>query len=470
MIRIFNQEVSPKSMLLVVFEGAFIVFGLVCGARLRFWSNTTEFHSYVQAPEFALQALIFVITLQVCFYYSDLYDLRVLRCNRDQLVSVGQSLGAACLLLGLMYFVFPPLLIGRGVFFISTAVVAAFVFMLRALLDRAWQVAAPKQKILILGSQELAVTAATELMERDDLHLEVIGFLDSGSNGSHAEPSGIHGSRILGKLDDLEMVVKKHHVTRIVVAIEDRRGALPIRDLVSLRVQGIRVEDVHTTVAALSGRIWLNMVRPSWFIFSEGFHRARITLALKRMLDLSCGLIGLMVSLPVMLLVAMAVRLDSRGPVIFSQTRVGLKGKCFELKKFRSMRTDAEAGTGAQWAQQNDSRVTRVGKYLRKYRLDELPQFVNVIRGEMSFVGPRPERPVFVDQLRDLISYYDERHSVRPGLTGWAQVQYAYGASVQDACRKLEYDLFYLKNMSLIFDMVIILKTIRIMLTGKGGR
>jgi len=382
------------------------------------------------------------------------------------LICVGQSLGTASLLLGLMYFVFPSLLIGRGVFFISTAMVATLVFITRAALDRAWQVAALKQKILILGSHELGLTAANELTQREDLNVDVVGFLDLGPIDPMRESSKWP---VLGSMDDLEAVVRQHQVSRIVVAMEDRRGVLPIRDLVKLRVQGIRVEEVHSTVSALSGRIWLNMVRPSWFIFSDGFHRSRITMVVKRIIDLTFGLLGLIVSSPIMLLVAVAVRLDSKGGVIFSQARIGLKGKPFEVLKFRSMRTDAEAG-GAQWAQKNDCRVTRVGRYLRKYRLDELPQFINVIRGDMSFVGPRPERPVFVDELRKIISYYDERHSVRPGLTGWAQVEYSYGASIEDAFRKLEYDLFYLKNMSVFFDVVIILKTIRIVLTGYSGR
>jgi exopolysaccharide biosynthesis polyprenyl glycosylphosphotransferase len=206
-------------------------------------------------------------------------------------------------------------------------------------------------------------------------------------------------------------------------------------------------------------------------VFSDdGFRRSTVTAVIKRALDLACGLVGLLLSGPAMALIAIAIRLDSKGPAIFRQIRVGLRGKPFELLKFRSMRVDAEVANGAQWAQEKDPRVTRLGGFLRRYRLDELPQFLNVIRGEMSFVGPRPERPVFVEQLRQKISYYDERHSVRPGLTGWAQVQYRYGASVEDTARKLEYDLFYLKNMSILFDCAIILKTIRIVLTGFGGR
>ena len=467
MIRIFSQYVSPKSLLLVILESALIVLSLLCGARLRFWGNPAEFALYVQAPEFAFQMVIFTVTLMACFYYSDLYDLSAIRSRREQLVCLGQSFGAACLLLGLLYFIFPTLLIGRGVFFISTALVATLVWVTRMGLDTAWRIAAPTQKILILGSEELAATVVNELVRRGDLHIQIAGFLKPGPA---AEGTAMQcGLPILGTFDDLTSVVDRHGVSRVIVALEDRRGCLPVRDLVRLRVLGVRVEDAHTTVSSLSGRIWLDMVRPSWFVFSDGFNRSRLTPIWKRIIDLAFGLLGLLLASPLMLLVAIAVRLDSKGPIFFSQTRVGYKGKTFEVMKFRSMCVDAEARNGAQWAIKNDPRITRIGHYLRKFRLDELPQLLNVIRGEMSFVGPRPERPVFVERLRNAISYYDERHSVRPGLTGWAQVEYTYGASTEDALRKLEYDLFYLKNMSLIFDCVIILKTIRIVLAGQGG-
>jgi exopolysaccharide biosynthesis polyprenyl glycosylphosphotransferase len=240
--------------------------------------------------------------------------------------------------------------------------------------------------------------------------------------------------------------------------------------LVSLRVQGLRVDDAPTALAGLTGRISLRSVRPSWFVFSEGFHRSKWNDLLKRILDLVAAVIGLLASLPIMLFVAVAIRLDSKGSIIYRQKRVGRMNRPFEVLKFRSMRVDAEKESGAQWATENDPRITRIGRFLRKYRLDELPQFINVIRGEMSFVGPRPERPEFVTQLREKIPYYDERHSVRPGLTGWAQVRYSYGSSVDDASQKLEYDLFYLKNMSLTFDLAILFNTIRIVLGGHGGR
>jgi len=322
--------------------------------------------------------------------------------------------------------------------------------------------------VLIIGAGDLAVAVASQLLKRSDLNVRLAGFIDT----ARADGSGrtLFGLPVFGSEDGLESLVQQYQATQIIVALEDRRNALPTRDLVRLRVQGIRVEDAHSTISALSGRVWLETVKPSWFVFTDGFARSTVTLILKRAIDLASGIVGLAISAPLMLLVAIAIRLDSKGPIIFRQTRVGLRGKCFELLKFRSMRVDAEDGTGARWAIANDPRVTRVGRFLRKYRLDELPQFVNVIKGEMSLVGPRPERPEFVDKLRQQICYYDERHSVRPGVTGWAQVQYEYGSSVEDAFRKLEYDLFYLKNMSVFFDCAIILMTARIVLTGSGAR
>lgn len=468
MIRIFSQYVSPKSLLLMAIESLLMSLALVCGVLVRFWNEPLEFDSYFQFPDFALQVVIFVTIFQICFYYSDLYNVHTTRTRYEQLLCLGQSLGAGCLALGLVYYVFPSLLIGRGVFFISTALAATFVMVSRIALDRAWQFAAPKQNILILGTQELALTVARELTRREDLNLQLVGFVQTA--GSTDEQQELFGRPIVGGADKLEQIATEKNVARIIVALEDRRLKMPTRDLVTLRVRGVRVEDAHSTISSLSGRVWLNTVQPSWFVFTDGFHRSRTTLVLKRMIDVSIALVALVVSLPLMLLLAIAIRLDSKGPAIYRQRRVGYRGQGFDMLKFRSMCADAEKLNGAAWAQKDDPRVTRVGRFIRKVRLDELPQLINIIRGDMSFIGPRPERPVFVDQLRQQISYYDERHSVRPGLSGWAQVQYGYGASLEDAIRKLEYDLFYLKNMSVLFDFAIMLRTVRIVLTGNGGR
>jgi sugar transferase (PEP-CTERM system associated) len=466
MVRVFSQYISVKSLLLILLEGTIMIAALVCGAKLRFWTSPVEFGEYTQLPDFGWQVLLFVLVFLSCFYYGNLYDLSGMKQRHERWIFLGQSLGAGCLVLGLLYYAFPGLLIGRGVFFISTALLIVFVALDRLLLEAVWRAVAPKQNMLILGTQELALTIADELSRRDDLNIRLVGFVSAISDADVE----LHGHPVFGTAADLYQITLEQHINRIVVALEDRRGTLPVGDLVRLRVQGIRVEDAQTTVAALTGRVWLKTVKPSWFVFSDGFHRSKLTLIMKRAIDLAFGLVGLVMSIPLLAMIAIAIRLDSKGPAIYEQERVGLGGRPFHLFKFRSMRVDAEVDSTARWAIEDDPRVTRVGRFLRKFRLDELPQFFNVMRGDMSFVGPRPERPVFVDMLRKEISYYDERHSVRPGITGWAQVQYRYGACVEDAFRKLEYDLFYLKNMSVLFDCAIVLRTVRIVLTGFGGR
>jgi sugar transferase (PEP-CTERM system associated) len=468
MIQVFNQYVSAKSFVLMVVEASLIVLSLICAVELRFWNNPAEVLLYLSLPDFAVQTTVVVFVCLACFYYNDLYDLSTGYSAVERVLRVEQSLGAASLLLGLLYFMVPGLLLGRGVFLIGMVLVTALVIMSRKLLDKAWQFTAPMQRVMILGTGQLALELARELTRRGDLSMKLEGFV--GGAGSQDESEKIFGFPVLGPTSEMEAIAKERGVSKIIVAMEDRRGTLPTRELVTLRVQGVRVEDAASALSGLTGRVSLRAVRPSWFVFSDGFHRSKWIDLLKRVLDLAAGMIGLAASMPIMIVVSLVVRLESKGPIIFRQTRVGRMGKCFEVLKFRSMNVDAEKSNGAQWASENDPRVTRIGRFLRKYRLDELPQFVNVIRGEMSFVGPRPERPCFVEELRKTIPYYDERHSVRPGVTGWAQVQYAYGASIEDAFNKLEYDLFYLQNMSLTFDLAIIFQTIRIVIGGRGGR
>jgi sugar transferase (PEP-CTERM system associated) len=465
MIRIFSQYVSPKAVFLVGLETALITLSLLLAARLRFWDDATAFYTYTDLPRFAWQTLAVVLVFQTSFYLNDLYDLQ--HGYPDEPLRLMQSIGGASLLLGILYFLAPPLLIGRGVFFLSVAITGSCVLVNRLVLDRLWLVA-PAQNTLVLGGGQLAGMVIQEIAKRPDLKFNLVGFIHTGAVECSFEAR--RGVPLLGGVSDLREIAENARVARIIVALEDRRGVQPTAALVRLRVQGVLVEDAHSVISALTGRVWLNTVRPSWFVFSDGFHRSGSTALLKRMLDICCATAGFVLSAPIMFIVALAVKLDSPGPFLYRQTRVGWKGKHFNVLKFRSMRTDAESGSGAQWSSVNDPRVTRIGKFLRKYRLDELPQFINVLRGDMSFVGPRPERPFFVDQLREKIPYYDERHSVRPGLTGWAQVQYPYGSTFDDACRKLEYDLFYLKNMSFIFDCVIVFQTIRIVLGGRHGR
>jgi sugar transferase (PEP-CTERM system associated) len=467
MVQIFSQYIPLKTLLLSLVEAFLVALAVVCGAKLRFWNDPIEFEAYVQLPGFAFQLLPVIGVFQIAFHYGDLYDLSGIHGRLEEMLRVGQSIGSASLVLGILYLLFPDLLIGRGVFMISVGLIPLFVLSNRVILDRTWRFASPPENVLILGTEELGIIVSKELRRRDDLNLNVVGFVQ-GHNSASAER--IANSPVLGDASMLERIVREHSVSRIIVALEDRRGTLPVRELVRLRVEGVRVEDVHSTMAALTGRVWLGTLRPSWFVFSEGFHRSRSTLLLKRVLDIALSSLFLVVTAPILALLSIAIRLESPGGVIYRQDRVGLHGKVFQILKFRSMRSDAEAHKGAQWATLKDPRVTRIGKFIRRYRIDELPQLINILRGDMSFVGPRPERPIFVEDLRQRISYYDERHSVRPGLTGWAQVSYSYGASVEDAFRKLEYDLFYLKNLTILFDCSNILRTCRIVLMGQGGR
>ena len=468
MFQIFNRYVSYKALLLVVLEGLLILAAILFGIKLRFWDDPGAFRTTTTLPDFAWQALTVMLCLQICFYYNELYATNGVWHPSEHLIRLGQAMGAACLLLGLLYFLFPSLVIGRGVFLIALGLAAASVTGARLFVNYAWRSSIPPEKVLIFGTGKLASEVAREIHRREDLNITVMGFIETDKEST---PGGIDlfGWPILGKVDRLEQIVESEPVGRIIVALHDLRGALPVRELLRLRTRGIRVEEAYSTLAALTGRIALENVRPSWLIFSGGFHRTPFTIFLKRGIDLSLSIVGGILSIPLVALASAAICLDDGRPVFYRQTRVGLNGTDFVLTKLRTMRVDAESD-GAKWAEDNDPRVTRVGRYLRRYRIDELPQFLNVIRGEMSFVGPRPERPEFVDLLRKKIPYYDERHSVRPGITGWAQVNYPYGATVEDAFHKLEYDLFYLKHLSVVFDFAIVFETVKIVLFGRGSR
>jgi len=275
---------------------------------------------------------------------------------------------------------------------------------------------------------------------------------------------------ILGNVDDIDRLVADRHVSRIVVGLTDRRGRLPIEPLLRAKLSGVRVEDATTTYERLTGKILIDDLKPSWLIFSDGFRASRGTRFVKRMLDLSLSLIGFILASPLMLLTALAVKLDSAGPALYSQERVGENGRVFKIYKFRSMRIDAEQAGVPIWAADRDHRVTRVGRVIRLTRLDELPQLWNVLNGDMSFVGPRPERPFFVAQLAQEIPFYMQRHAVKPGVTGWAQVKYRYGSSIEDAMEKLRYDLYYIKHLSVFFDLTIVLDTVKVILFGKGAK
>jgi sugar transferase (PEP-CTERM system associated) len=415
-----------------------------------------------------LKALVTSALIVACLSYADLYEGFGYRRRLEEALRIIQSLLVALLLLALVYWTFPALKVGRAILAIQFALGGAVVLVWRQLRLSAAGTDVLGDAVLILGTGRSAQQIAREMLAKPGLGLRVSGFL-----GENAVEVGrrIVNPAVIGTLDDLSEMVTRHRISVIVTALEDSRGRMPIEELLRHRMSGVRVYEATTLFELLTGRILLNSIRPSWLVFAPGFVRPRLYQATKRALELVLASIACIVVLPVLAIVALLVKLTSRGPILFRQERVGEGGRLFVLYKFRTMRVDAESESGPVWAARDgDSRVTPLGGLLRKLRLDELPQLFNVLKGEMSLVGPRPERPHFVERLRSAIPYYDERHSVKPGITGWAQVKFGYGSNLEDAEQKLEYDLYYIKHMSWIFDMGIMLYTLKVMVLGRGAR
>jgi sugar transferase (PEP-CTERM system associated) len=378
-----------------------------------------------------------------------------------------QATGLASIALSFIFYALPDFTLGRGVFLLSLILMLTLMACWRVL--AMWLLGHPRlaERVLILGTDQTAINLAREILDRRSDGYEVVGFV---GNDPRLVGQSLINPCVVGVTSDIEQIVRQHRPDRIVVAIADRRGQLPIDPLLRMKLRGeVVIEESASFYERMAGRISTEMLRPSWLIFSGNSRRMLIYKRARILLDAVFALIGLVLSLPVMALTAIAIKLDSRGPVFYIQERVGLYNKVFKIIKFRSMHTDAEAG-GPVWAGEADPRVTRVGRVIRKLRIDELPQFVNVIRGDMTFIGPRPERPEFVEGLEREIPFYSQRHLVKPGLTGWAQVRYPYGASVEDAMQKLQFDLYYIKNQSPVLDAIIIFETVRIVLFGRGAR
>ncbi len=323
-----------------------------------------------------------------------------------------------------------------------------------------------RRRILILGVGSLAQGLSQVLLSRSRMFTDLVGLIAKDSEQVGEE---LVGTRVVGGINQLLSIVERDRVDTIAVCLEDRRSVLPVQTLLDLKGMGIDIWDGHHLYEEESGRLPIDDLKPSAIIFSREFKQGIVVRAIKRSMDLCISLTGLVVALPLMTAIGILIKLDSPGPVIYRQVRVGLRAQPYTIWKFRSMFLDAEQG-GARWTSEKDPRISRVGRWLRKWRLDEIPQLMNVIRGEMSMVGPRPERPVFVQELRGVIPYYDIRHTVRPGITGWAQTQFRYGASPEDSHIKLQYDLYYVKYMSFSLDLRILIETIRVILRGEGAR
>ena len=455
------RRVSRRALILIAFETGLIIAAVWLAAYVRFGSWMWE----VMAEQNGMaKALLIAAVCQLCLYYSDLYDYRRLSDRKELAVRIIQALGGASFVLAAVYYWFPASMIGRGVFFLAAGFVTVFVSGWRVAFEWLSNRVGPRQRLLLVGIGSAAIKLERELLDRRQaLGVDIVGFIDADPAGAERPRDGV---RVIGGVDDIPGIVKSRAVDRVVVSLADARGKLPMDKLLEMKLQGVTFDHLASVYEEFTGKIALENLRPSWLIFSSGFHDTRARRAAKRVIDVTAATIGLIMAAPAMLVVALLVRVTSPGPVLFRQTRVGQGGRLFTLFKFRSMRADAEALTGPVWAQPGDVRVTRLGRVLRMSRLDELPQLWNVLIGEMSLVGPRPERPEFVAQLTRDIPFYGQRHAVRPGVTGWAQVRYKYGATREDALEKLQYELYYIKNMSLALDLVIMFHTVKTMIYG----
>ena len=434
-------------------------------------------HCSAMAFRFGLKALcerqslqvvaIFVVMVLFSSYLMDVYTLDR-RCRRLEIfINCLQASGAAFFFQFVVYYLAPSVMLGRGILFLSTLFFLSYQFLWHAF--SVFAVRAPHfcQRVLILGNGQLAWQLG-ELIRTGEAQFTLAGFLRcSDENDSETWP--IAPELLVSREADLLSTARKAGAGVMVVALSERRGVLPLQEMMQCKLEGIKVVDAPTFYEMVQEKLMLEEITPGWIIFSAGFHRTALSKVYKRLIDMVLSLVGLMLSLPFFPVIAIAIKLDSPGPLFFKQVRVGNGEIPFVLYKFRSMSQDAERD-GAVWALENDARVTRVGRILRDYRIDEIPQLYNVLKGDMSFIGPRPERPEFVESLKKEIYYYSKRHTIKPGLTGWAQVRYPYGATVEDAVEKLRFDLYYIKNFSFLLDSQIIFETMKVVLFGRGGR
>ncbi len=455
-MQLFKRSVSGRGLTAFAFEILLVAACLLL---------TTRLYAPGDDPAFVWRILLSTSVVFVCLYYNDFYDLTIVRTGREVIVRLLQASGAACILLALIYLVLPTLAVQQGAFFPSLLLFLSAILTWRFAFNVLIRTPQLVENVLIVGTGDVAVAVARQIFDQRNFAYRIVGFASEGAGESRVPPGF---PRVVGRANDAPALVTRYGVDRIIVAISDRRGHLPVSELVLVKLSGVRIEEAATTYERLTGKLMLENIKPSSVIFSDGFQVSRWRRVVKRAADVVFSVVGVVLSAIPMLLTAVAVWLESGTPVIYRQERVGQHGRRFMLFKFRSMRLDAETDKPV-WAREDDDRVTRVGRFIRLTRLDELPQFFNVLRGDMSFVGPRPERPYFVELLAKEIPFYHERHAVKPGLTGWAQVKYRYGASIEDAIEKLRYDLYYVKHLSVVFDLTIVFDTVKVILFRKGA-
>jgi sugar transferase (PEP-CTERM system associated) len=456
-IRLFNVYYPVRTLVLLGGEALVVWTSFL----LATWLEFREDSYLVLNFEYGYYKLLVITCIVLLFsYWLDLYDPTSFRGRWEQAVRLLLVLGFVALLMGAVGFIFPGSLPGRG-----SAILGLIILTITLVFWRntyAWLAQQPylREKVYVLGTGEPAQRLVQGLRGRADLGIELVGWTGNIEGALTAEAVASH----------LMQLVNDHNVHRVIVAMPDRRGTIPLHELLSLRLGGVKIEEAASWLERISGRIEVEQLYPSWLVFADGFRFSGGFLMLRRLLSLIASVFLLLLVAPLIPFLVLAIKLDSSGPVLYRQKRVGRGGVTFLCYKFRTMRPDAEADTGATWATDDDPRITRIGRFLRISRLDEIPQLWCVLKGDMAFVGPRPERPEFVEWLSKEIPYYPVRHAVRPGITGWAQVRYKYGNTLEDAREKLQYDLFYIKNASVGLDLLIIFQTMKIVCLGRGAR
>jgi sugar transferase (PEP-CTERM system associated) len=465
MLRFFRQYYPIRNIFFAMGEGVVIYISVLTAAFIA--SGPSALH---EQPWFYAKLFFITIVCQACLYYNELYDLNTVNSLKGLGVRLIQSFGAAGIFLELVYLVFPETTIGSVTFMVGVGIVIVLIACWRFGYSLMLNRGILNQQIILLGSGDLTRKIREEINARKDcgytVAMEVPESVEDLDPGRAADVPLIRRY----KFEGLRALSRGLQIEKIVVSFLEKRCIMPTQELLRCRVDGIDILEGNSFYEMLTGKLLVEFIDPSWLIFSNGFQKSRIRRIVKRTVDLILSAALLVSLFPFFLLVAAAIKLDSPGPVFFFQIRMGERHRNYRIYKFRSMVEEAETVSGPKWADQNDSRITRVGKVLRRLRIDELPQLWNVFKGEMSLVGPRPEREVFVQELEKSVPYYRERFSVKPGITGWAQVNYGYGSSTRDAFEKLNYDFFYIKNMSILMDLLVILRTIKILIFGYGVR
>jgi len=465
MLRILKQYYPIRNFVFLFGEG----FAIYCSVIIATWMVIGD---TVSAPFiFNRKAGLITMVCLICLYYNDFYDLKITHNLSELVIRLLQALGVASIILAGIYYIYPGTIVSPHAYIISIIIAILLTFFWRIGYYLVLEYGIFNQKIALMGSGDLAKNIYHEIHDKRECGYEIKALI-SEINPNQELNENKPGRTILLNNDCnlLKKELSNLGVKKIIVALQEKRNRFPLKELLDCRVAGINVIDGNSFFETLTGKLFVEQINPGWLIYSKGFRHSHLKRVLKRMMDIIVSAVMILLFLPLIVFLVIIIKIESVGPAFFSQERIGEKRIPYRIYKFRSMIDDAERQSGPKWAEDNDQRLTRVGKFIRQWRIDEIPQLWNVFKGEMSFVGPRPEREFFVEKLEKRIPYYGKRFTVKPGLTGWAQVSYGYGSSVEDAIEKLNYELFYIKNMSIFMDLVIILRTIKIVLFNKGAR